>query len=63
MVEVGDRVEVVARKAGREPRRGRVTGMRGSIVEVRWDNGEQTAFVPAAGSLTVVAPTRHSRGD
>jgi len=63
MVQLGDRVEVVARKVGQEPRRGRVTGLRGSLVEVRWDNGQQTAFVPAAGSLTVVAPTRHRRQD
>jgi hypothetical protein len=61
MVEVGDRVEVVARKVGQEPRRGQVTGVRGSLVEVRWENGEQTAFVPAAGSLTVVTPRRRGR--
>jgi hypothetical protein len=62
MVEVGDRVEVVGRKVGQEPRRGQVTGVRGSLVEVRWENGDQTAFVPAAGSLTVVAPAQPRRG-
>ena len=61
MVAVGDRVEVVARKVGQQPRRGRVTGVRGPLVEVRWDSGEQTAFVPAAGSLTVLAPAEHGR--
>jgi hypothetical protein len=61
MVEVGDRVEVAARKVGQEPRRGKVIGVRGALVEVRWESGEQTAFVPAAGSLTVVARTRRSR--
>jgi hypothetical protein len=54
-------VEVLARKVGQEPRRGLVTGVRGALVEVRWENGQQTAFVPAAGSLTVVAPTRQRR--
>jgi hypothetical protein len=54
MVHVGDRVEVAARKVGQQPRHGTVTSVRGTVVEVRWDTGEQTAFVPAAGSLTVV---------
>jgi uncharacterized protein DUF1918 len=61
MVEAGDRVEVDARKVGQERRRGEVTGVRGPLVEVRWDNGGQTAFVPAAGSLTVLAPSGERR--
>ena len=63
MVAVGDRVEVVARRVGREPRRGRVTGTGGPLVEVRWDSGGQTAFVPAAGSLTVLAPAEPGRDE
>jgi hypothetical protein len=61
MVHVGDRVEVTARKVGQHSRHGTVTNVRGWVVEVRWDTGEQTAFVPAAGSLTVVGHGSASR--
>jgi hypothetical protein len=61
MVEVGDRVEVAGRKVGQEPRRGEVTAVRGPVVEVQWDHGAKTAFVPAAGSLAVLSHARASR--
>ena len=54
MVQVGDRVEVASRRVGQHARHGTVVKVRGAMVEVRWDTGEQTSFVPAAGTLTVV---------
>ena len=29
---------------------------RGPLVQVRWDNGKETSFVPAAGSMWVEPP-------
>jgi hypothetical protein len=61
MVNVGDRVEVAARKVGQQPRLGEIVRVRGAVVEVRWDTGGQTAFVPAAGSLHVIGRARPQR--
>jgi len=55
MVEVGARVVVESEKVGVEPRAGVVTAVEGSLVRVRWDDGHETSFVPAAGSLRVLA--------
>jgi hypothetical protein len=54
MVAIGERVVVESEKVGVEPRSGVVTAVEGHIVHVRWDDGQETSFVPAAGSLTVV---------
>ena len=51
MVEVGARVEIESEKVGVEPRSGVVIGITGRLVRVRWDDGHESSFVPAAGSL------------
>ena len=60
MVEVGDRV-AVSSKAG--ARSGVVMGVRGALLQVLWDTGEETSFVPGVGVLTVIphAPTRPTK--
>jgi hypothetical protein len=54
MVEVGARVEVESEKVGTQPRGGVVIAVQGSLVRVRWDDGHETSFVPAAGSLRLI---------
>ncbi|MGA8296476.1 MAG: hypothetical protein WB770_05490 [Acidimicrobiales bacterium] len=39
---------------GVAPRVGTVTAVEGEIVHVRWDEGGETEFIPAAGSLRVL---------
>lgn len=54
MVHVGARIEVESEKVGAHPRAGVVTAVEGSLVRVRWDDGHETSFVPAAGSLRLI---------
>src|SRR5687767_9206719 len=54
MVEVGDRVELASAKVERRPRSGVVTAVRGRMITVRWDTGEQSTVVPASGTLSVL---------
>jgi hypothetical protein len=54
MVQVGDRVEVDGRRVGQQRRPGVVTSVNGSLVSVRWEDGHQSTFVPAAGTMSVV---------
>lgn len=54
MVEVGARVVVESEKVGVESRSGVVTAVHGPTVQVRWDDGHETSFIPAAGSMRVV---------
>lgn len=56
MVKVGDRIVVESEKVGSPPRRGEVTGVSGRLLTVRWEDGDQTTFVPSAGSLRVEQP-------
>lgn len=58
MVKTGDRVVVESEKVGQDPRSGVVTGVDGTIVHVRWDDGTETSFVPAAGSMKVIHEQR-----
>ncbi len=53
MVKVGDRVVVESEKVGTPPRRGEVTAVSGRVLTVRWDTGEESTFIPSAGSLRV----------
>ncbi len=55
MYRVGDRVEIAGRKVGQQPRKGVVTDVLGSMLRVKWDTGEQTTFIPSAGSLSLVS--------
>jgi hypothetical protein len=54
IMNVGDRVRVESEKVGVEPRSGVVTGIAGTLVRVRWDGGQESSFVPSAGSMQVL---------
>jgi hypothetical protein len=58
MMQVGDRVELESEKVGRKPRAGVVTQIQGALIGVKWETGEESMFVPAAGSLRVVGRQR-----
>ena len=61
MVQVGDRVEVDGRRVGQQRRPGVVTAVNGALVSVRWEDGHQSTFVPAAGTMSVVKGKPGSR--
>ncbi|MCA1676068.1 MAG: DUF1918 domain-containing protein [Actinobacteria bacterium] len=52
-MNVGDRIVVESEKVGVPPRRGEVLELSGSMLTVRWEDGEQSMFVPSAGSLQI----------
>jgi hypothetical protein len=54
LVELGDIVEVEAEKVGSKARTGTVISVEGKLIRVRWSTGQESTFVPAAGSLRVV---------
>jgi uncharacterized protein DUF1918 len=56
MVKVGDQIVVESEKVGAPPRRGEVTAVSGRMLGVRWEDGEESRFVPSAGSLRVERP-------
>ncbi len=62
MVEVGHRVQLAPAKVGRRPRSGVVTAVRGQMITVRWDSGEQSTVVPASGTLSVQGHKPKSTG-
>jgi Domain of unknown function (DUF1918) len=57
-VRIGDSVEAATRKIGQTPRTGTVTAVRGALITVRWDSGDETTLIPAAGTLTVIGAAR-----
>ena len=59
-MNVGDRIVVESEKVGLPPRRGEVIGVAGNMLTVRWEDGEQSTFVPSAGSLRVEQGTDQS---
>ena len=61
-MNVGDRIVVESEKVGVPPRRGEVTGISGTLLTVRWENGQESRFVPSAGSLQVEEPAQGSSG-
>lgn len=56
MADVGDRIVVESEKVGAPPRRGEVVAVSGRMLTVRWEGGEQSTFVPSAGSLRIEEP-------
>ena len=58
MASVGDKVRVLPNKAGQLAREGVVTDASGSLLRVRWSTGEETTFVPGAGSVAVLGKAR-----
>ena len=62
MVDIGARIEVESEKVGMPAKQGVVTGVNGPMVQVRWDDGRETSFIPAAGSMRVLPTTSRRRG-
>ncbi len=62
MVQIGDRIEVESEKVGQPPQGGVVTGLEGHLLQVRWDTGKQSSFLPTAGSLRVVGREAQAGG-
>jgi len=60
MADIGDRVQVASTKVGQAPRNGVVTGVIGSLLQVKWSTGEESTFAPKMGSLSVVGRDRSS---
>jgi hypothetical protein len=52
--EVGDQIQVMGTKVDQATRSGVVTDVRGRMVTVQWAAGDQSVFVPAPGTLTVL---------
>jgi hypothetical protein len=61
MVKIKDRIVVASKKVGTPPRSGVVTGIQGALLRVKWDDGTESSFVPAAGSLTVITKADKSK--
>ncbi len=59
-MHVGDRIVVESEKVGMPPRRGEVVGLSGSMLTVRWEDGQQSTFVPSAGSLRIEQTSEQS---
>jgi hypothetical protein len=58
MVKVGDRVALESERVGQPEQTGVVKGIEGRLIRVSWDDGRETAFIPASGSLHVIGPER-----
>src|ERR1035441_9203300 len=58
MADVGDRFQVASTKVGQAPRDGVVTGVIGSLLQVKWSTGQESTFAPKMGSLSVVGRAR-----
>ena len=54
MPRIGDRVRFESTKVGQTHRDGVVTGVDGELLHIEWSTGGESAFVPGAGSITVV---------
>lgn len=54
MAKIKDRIVVESEKVGTPLRSGVVTAIHGSLMQVKWDDGTESSFVPAAGSLTII---------
>lgn len=54
MTVTGDRVVVESEKVGTPERSGIVLAVNGPLLRVRWDDGAETSFIPAAGSIRIV---------
>ena len=54
MPDVGDQIQVMGTKVDQPTRSGVVTDVRGRMVTVQWTTGDQSVFVPAPGTVTVL---------
>jgi hypothetical protein len=55
MANVGDRVMVESEKVGTPARTGTVVATMGPMLRISWDHGGESTFVPAVGSVQVLA--------
>jgi len=59
---VGDRIIVESEKVGRKARQGEilevVASPLGTSFRVRWEDGHESTFRPAAGSATTIHPRK-----
>ena len=63
MADVGDRVRVLSTKAGQVPRDGVVMAVSGRLLRVKWSTGEESSFIPGAGSLAIIGKARKAPGE
>ena len=60
--KVGDRIVIESEKVGQSARGGEILevieGQLGVRYSVRWDDGHESTFRPAAGSATIIAGER-----
>lgn len=58
VAEPGDRIVVESERSGEHPREGEILEVvetpYGPTFEVRWDDGHQSGFRPAAGSARII---------
>lgn len=54
MVRVGDRVVLESERVGQPSQAGVVSGIHGQLLQVRWDSGKESSFIPSAGALQVI---------
>lgn len=54
MANIGDRIEVESETVGRAPRLGEVIGKEGDRLQVRWDDGHESTFIPYGGNVRVL---------
>ena len=59
MPEVGDQIQVAGTKVDQVTRSGVVTDVLGRMITVQWATGDQSVFVPAPGTLTVLGRAGH----
>ncbi len=55
MADVGDQIAVASKG---KPRSGVVTAVKGAMITVRWNTGNETSLIPGPGVLSVVTSRR-----
>jgi hypothetical protein len=58
MPEVGDHVQVPSRKVGQVPRDGVVMATSGTLLRVRWVDGEESSIMPSMGSVVALGKAK-----
>jgi small-conductance mechanosensitive channel len=61
MFKVGDRIELESERVGQPPHTGTVTAITGRLLQVRWDDGRESSFIPSAGSVKVIGHEEPAR--
>jgi len=63
---IGDRIVVESEKVGRPARQGEIleviVASYGTRYRVRWDDGHESTFSPAAGSASIVPREKPAKG-